>query len=253
MIEKKYCEKTYASAKNRFLKEILVSFFKREFPQLFGPVIRNKIADELLSLFEKFSPETQYLKPGQVFWVAIDKETRPDSPVRKFKPVVLSLVTEEDIRQLESGIRKSVITKQAVARMIRETYQQGAVLSNRDLSLLALKTPAQLSRLRRDYEKEHDVVLPHSGVIFDMGTTLTHKDAIVRKVVIEKKDPSVAAREINHSQKSADRYLNDYSRVATVYEYNKDPLYIHHVTGIANHVVKQYIEIIKNETSQPNT
>ena len=100
--------------------------------------------------------------------------------------------------------------------MIREAYQQGAVLSTRDLSLLLVSGAAYLSQLRIEYEKEHKTILPHTGVIHDMGTTLTHKRIIIYKHVVEKKDPSIVARETNHSQLAVDKYLKDYNRVKTL-------------------------------------
>ena len=35
------------------LNQELINFFAREFPKFFGPVIRERIADELIDLFEK--------------------------------------------------------------------------------------------------------------------------------------------------------------------------------------------------------
>jgi len=249
MIRKPDCQKQYASAKGRFLKPILVRFFRRELPKIFGPVLSDRIADAIISIFEEFSPSKDRLQPGQVLWSAIDKTTRPDALNRKYKAVVLSLVTEEDTTQLANGVKPSVIASKAVARMYRESYEQGAVLSNRDLSLLLLRSTAAVTILRQRYEKQNDCVLPHSGVIFDMGPCISHKNTIIKKVIMEKKDPSIVAKETNHSQRSVDRYLNDYHRIKTVYEFNQDLSYIHYVTGIAKNVVKQYITTLKNENT----
>jgi hypothetical protein len=247
MITKSYSVKRYSSAKERFLKSVIMAFFHNEFPKLFGPIIRAKLADELISLFENNCPEINRLKPGQLLWNALDKNTRGDSPNRKFVPVVLSIVTQEDVKQLEQGIKPSDIVKNAVARIINEAYEQGGILSTRDLALISLRTNSNVSHIRLKYEKEHDCILPHTGALHDMGSTITHKTTIINKVIIQKKDPSVAARETNHSQRAVDRYLKDYNRVKTVYEHNQDITFIHQVTGIAKHVVKQYINIIKNE------
>lgn len=254
MISRTYSEKRYNSAKGRFLKPVIMKFFQKEFPQLFGPIVRERIAEELIAIFENFSPETSRLKPGQLFWIALDKNTRADSPNCQYKPVIISLITPEDIEQLEKGVKPSVVTKNTIARMYNEVYQQGAILSTRDVSLLTLRNDSYVSRIRLNYEKEHDCILPHTGALHDMGSTITHKAAIVKKVVFEKKDPSIAANEINHSQIAADHYLKDYHRVKTVFEHNQDVDYIHHVTGIAKHVVKQYIEILQIEkTLSQNT
>ncbi len=247
MIEKSYSVKHYSSAKSRFLKPIIMNFFRQEFPKLFGPVIRAKLADELIDLFEKNCPEVKRLKPGQLLWNALDKNTRGDSPNRKYVPVILSMVTPEDILKLEKGIRPRIIAMNSIARIIKEAYAQGGILSTRDISLLTLRDISEISRIRSSYEKEHQEILPHTGALHDMGSTITHKTAIIKKIVQQKKDPALAARETNHSQRAVDHYLKDYNRVKTIYEQNRDISFINLVTGISPCVIKQYINIIENE------
>ena len=238
--------KRYNAAKHRFLRPVLINFFAREFPKFFGPVMRERIADELIKLFEETAPETSRIKPGQILWNALDKNTRGDSPNRRYVPVVLSVITENDVEQLAKGITMSVVANNAIARMIKEAYEQGGVLSSRDLGLLTLRTPSYVSKKRLEYEKENQCLLPHTGLLHDMGSCISHKTTIIRKVLVEKKDPADVARECNHSQRAVDRYLKDFHRVKTAYKQNQDNNYVHIVTGIAKHVVKQYIEMINH-------
>jgi hypothetical protein len=238
--------KHYSSAHDRFLKPALVNFFAREFSGAFGPIVRENIADALIDLFNSLCPESSRLKPGQIVWNALDKRTRADSEKRRYKPVILSLVTDDEVSMFEKGTSVSNTRKNVMARMIREAFQQGAVLSTRDLSLLLVSNASYLSQLRIEYEKEHKTILPHTGVIHDMGTTLTHKRIIIYKHVVEKKDPSIVARETNHSQLAVDKYLKDFNRVKTLVNDNKDINFIHHTTNIARQVIKQYLQIINN-------
>jgi hypothetical protein len=247
MIKKADCIKRYSSAKQRFLRPAIISFFENELSNFFGPIIRERLADELISLFNKLSPETQRLKPGQLLWMALDKNTRGDSPKRRFVPTILSLITEEDVAELTRGVLPSVITRNTIARIICEAYEQGGVLSTRDIGLISLRESSHCSHLRLQWEKEHDATLPHTGVLHDMGSSISHKTSILYKIIIQKKDPAVVARESNHSQRAVDRYLKDYYRVKTIFELNSEPQYIHIVTGIAPHVVKQYINILIQE------
>jgi len=247
MIKEPDSVKRYRSAQQRFLKPIMMTFFARECPKLFGPIIREKLADELISLFEAVAPERSRLKHGQVLWMALDKNTRGDSPRRRFVPVVLTLISPGDVELLTQGVTMSQITKRAIARMIREAYDQGGILSSRDLGLLTLRQPARASDMRRQYEAEHDCTLPHTGALHDMGSCVSHKATIIRKAIFEKKDPAAVARECNHVQASVDRYLKDYHRVRTLYALGYDIEFIHLATQIARHVITQYIELIKQE------
>lgn len=241
------CIKRYHSAKARFLKPVIANFFARECPKLFGPVMREKIADELIKLFEALAPEISRLKPGQMLWNALDKNTRGDSPNRKYVPVVLSVICEQDIQLLTQGAHMSKITEKSIVRMIREAYQQGGILSSRDIGLITLRQPSWASSVRRRFEAQNDCTLPHTGALHDMGSTVSHKATIIRKVVLEKKDPSAVARQCNHTQAAVDRYLKDYHRVKTLYNLNHDVEFIHLTTQIAKHVIIEYIKIIDRE------
>lgn len=208
--------------------------------------MREKLAEELIGLFETLVPEASRIKPGQILWNALDQRTRGDSPNRKYVPVLLSLITEEDVARLVQDTPMSQITKTAIARMLREAYWQGGILSSRDLGLLTLRHPALVSRLRKAYEQEQGCTLPHTGTLHDMGSCISHKATIVHKVVVEKKDPVDVARECHHSQRAVDKYLKDFHRVNVSYAQNPSIDYVHTVTGISKHVVKQYLEIINH-------
>lgn len=244
MIQKPSSAKHYSSALDRFLKPALINFFEREFHGMFGPIVRENIADALIGLFDSLCPETTRLKPGQLVWNALDKRTRADSPNRKYKPVILSLITEEDITRFIKNESISLIRQKVMARMLKEAIKQDAVLSTRDLSLILVSHSADLSHQRIMYETENKTILPHTGNVHDMGTTLTHKKIIIYKHVFEKKDPAVVARETNHSQMAVDRYLKDYFRVKTLVDDQKDINFIHHTTSLSKPLIKQYIQII---------
>ncbi len=239
--------KRYRSAKARFLKPVIMNFFAIECPRFFGPTIREKLADELIGIFEAVAPDRSRMKPGQVLWNALDKNTRGDSPRRRYVPVVLTLICEEDIEQLTQGIAMNKIAERSIARMIREAYEQGGILSSRDLGLITLRHGSWASIMRKRYETQHQCILPHTGALHDMGTCVSHKSLVIRKAILEKKDPAQVARECNHSQAAVDRYLKDYHRVKTLYRLDQDVDFIHLATQIAKHVIKQYIALIKKE------
>ncbi len=251
MIRQPDSVKRYSSAKERFFKPAIMNFFARECPRFFGPVLREKIADELLSLFESVSPESSRLKPGQILWNSLDQNTRGDSPKRKYVPVILTIISEEDVQLLVEGVQMSTIAENAVARMIREAYSQGGILSSRDLGLITLRHPTDTSSIRKRFEEHHGCTLPHTGALHDMGSAVSHKTIIVRKVILEKKDPAAVARETNHSQAAVDHYLKDYHRVKMLHNLNHDVEFINLATQIAKHVIVQYLNIIKKEQDSP--
>lgn len=236
----------YRTAHDRFLKPAIINFFTREFSGYFGPIVRENIAEALIDLFEKNVPTKDRVKHGQILWNALDKNTRADSPDRRYVPVVLSLVTDKDIALFEKKEPTKNVRKQVIARIIREAYNQGGILSMRDISLILSTNAGRVSSQRIEYETENKTVLPHTGVIHDMGSTITHKVQIVYKHVVEKKSTHIVARETNHSQKAVDHYINDYHRVKALVDDKKDINFIHLATKIAKPVIVQYQNIINN-------
>ena len=168
--------------------------------------------------------------------------------------MVLTLVNSNDAEQLATGTPMSEIAQQSIARMCREAFEQGALLSMRDIGLLVWRSNSAISVIRKKWEVNQQTSLPHIGSIQDFGTCISHKTTIIRKVIYEGKDPRRAADETKHSQRAVDRYLKDFHRVKTCYEHMPDVDFITRTTGLSKHLVKQYVNIIKeNEKSIEKT
>ena len=236
--------KRYSSAHKRFLKPVIENFFKTELAKSFGPSVRSFIADELIKIFQGNNRDINTLKPGQVLWNAVHKNTKADSHNMKLVPVVLTLVSDDDISKLENGLKVTEHRQNVVARILDEAYSQDALLSMRDVSLLLAIDSSYASKIRKEYEEKHSVNLPHPGNLQDMGSCITHKYQIIYKCVVEKKDPIIAAKETNHTIMAVDRYLKDFNRVKTLYLDDKDEIYIHLVTQLSLNLIAQYVNII---------
>ena len=244
--------KQYSSAHKRFFKPAIENFFKTEFTKSFGPNVRSFIADELIKIFQENNRDINSLKPGQVLWNAIHKDTRADSKNMKLVSVILTLVNDDDIFNLKNGLKAHLHRQNVVARMLKEAHAQDALLSMRDVSLLLAISYPTASNTRKKYEEIHNVILPHPGSLQDMGSCLTHKYQIIYKCVVEKKDPIIAAKETNHTIMAVDRYLKDFNRVKTLYLDNKDENYIHLVTKLSLHLIAQYVDIINQYIKERN-
>lgn len=235
----------YYRALERFPKQALVQYILREYPNFGGPIVVGQFVDMLLNkVFEFYRPK-ELVGPGQMLWYALDKETRIMSQRVNYKPVILTIVSPEDIERHCANQSQAVVSSEVVGRLCLEAYQQGAVLSMRDLSLILSYDSSHVSCLRQGYERRHTVVLPHQGSCHDMGGTISHKELILRKVILEGKDPAVVAREVNHSQSAVDHYLIDYNRVLWCYEHGMNLEEIVLITALSRRLVKSYVSIIE--------
>lgn len=252
MISQPQAQKHFGSAVKRFLQSSIERFLDREFPRTFGPVIRQKMAEKIVDLVDQQLPPKDFLRPGQCIWNAVSITTRPDSPKCQLVPVILTLVDSSDAEQLARGTHMSAIAGQSIARICREAFEQGALLSMRDIGLLVWRSNAAISSLREKWEADQKTTLPHVGTIQDFGTCISHKTSIIRKVVYEGKDPRRVADGTKHTQRAVDRYLKDFHRVRICYEHSPDIEFVTRTTGLSKHLVNQYVSIIK-DNEKPNT
>ena len=251
MIPAPVCVKHFASARKRFLQSSIERFLDLEFPKTFGPLIRSKMAQEIVALVDRQLPAKDHLRPGQCVWNAVSLRTRPDHPQCQLVPVVLTLVDDSDVEQLAQATPMPQIAQKAIARMTREAFQQGALLSMRDIGLLVWRSNSTISTLRQAWETRQGTHLPHVGNLQDFGTCISHKTTIIRKVVYEGKDPLRVSDETKHSQWAVDRYLKDFYRVRTCYQHNPDLDFITRTTGLSKYLVNQYVEIITQNEKKP--
>ena len=241
-----YAEKHYKSAYSRTFESVLDRFLKKNIPQIGGPELRKLFGKKLIELFDEYLLTKDRLKPGQMLWVAVDKNTRADSKNVKFIPTILTLVDESDIDDLVKGKSNGYPSRQfpqTIARLCREAFQQGALLSMRDLALIFKRFSADISTIRKKYEDKNGVILPTPSTLQDMGSGVTHKIMILQKILIEKKDMAKVRSETQHTQYAIDRYLKDYHRIEMLLQDKKSTEYISKVTNLSPFLIKQYKNI----------
>jgi hypothetical protein len=122
------------------IKSVLCRLLQAEFPGLFGPLISHLFADKINEMYTRFHPSRKNFTIGQTLSVGVAANDPPtcnrcieDSDL---VPVVLDLVTDRDIDEtIAIGLRPQVRSKKVI-RLVREAYEQGADLSQADVSLL---------------------------------------------------------------------------------------------------------------------
>lgn len=243
-----YAQKHYASAHKHLLTSALDRLFQQNVPLLGGPELRMLLIEKILDLYNTHTVDTKHLKPGQMLWVGVDKNTRADSSKVRYRPVVLTLVNAQEIDDLvNDSITPAQQLPATTARILKEAHAQGALLSMRDLALIFKRVPSDMSNIRSRYETKTKEILPTPATLQDMGSGITHKALILRKILVEKKDMAKVRSETSHSQQAIDRYLKSYRRVAMLLDDKKSILYIAQVTGLSPFLILQY-ERIYNDT-----
>ena len=188
------------------------------------------------------------VKKGQILWQAVAKNETSSygksMSDTKTVPVVLTLVSDEDINMRIKGTSLTQIRKNVTERIMKEADEQRGTLSQTDIALLLDISRASVGKYIREIQKEKGIILPYRGTIHDMGPTVTHKREIVRLKLQKMSTPEIARR-TNHSEKAVDRYINDYERVARI-SGSFEPIDIAYITNLSESLVIEYLDL-KNE------
>lgn len=236
--------------KKRSLPDLLVHKFLTEYGYDHGPVIARAIVDDILATIQQCYPER--VPPKTVVWLAVRRESRGQRKgleVTDLIPVKLLMVTESEVKLLTDALlRRSRQARRAFnrarfARWCFESYEQGGVLTQLDLSLLSGLSTNYISHTLREYEAETGAIVPTRGTVHDIGPSVTHKAEVIRRW-LRHESPSQIARALNHSQDSVDRYIADFQKVRTLAQ-KFPPADLPTLTGLTASVVRQYLVLLR--------
>jgi hypothetical protein len=195
----------------------LNSFMAAECPQLGGLRTRQTLVGAIAEIVHAHFPSTSHLGQGQIRWTAIHKDEKSSYgktiSQSQLTPVVLDLLPTGEIAARSEGAKLRDVKKEAVARLLTQAYEQSGVLTNAEVALLLKLSPGTVGTYRREWEKEHEKLLPTRGSIHDMGPTLTHKKIILQKLIFEGKTVETVCRETDHSPEAVHRYATNFKQV----------------------------------------
>ena len=239
-----YCPQMYKS-----FEGALESFFAEQCPQIGGQLSRHVLVNTISQMVSKFFPETSHLKQGQTVWTTVDRRETSSygKPIRRteLRPVVLDLVGIRDAADIAGGKKLREIKKEALARLCVQAYEQNGCLSGAELAILLKLSIATISKYIKEWEIEHNTVVPRRGSIHDIGPTLTHKKIIIKKLFIEQKSVQQTSRETYHSPQAIQRYISMFRQVMLCTQKGMDTQQIAFATGRTKRLVREYEQIIE--------
>jgi predicted transcriptional regulator len=208
---------TYGPMQQKNFTGALGAFFAQECPQLGGKRTRQVLVQSIVEIVHQFFPETSHLRPGQIQWTTVDRAEKASYGKRasecRLTSVVLDLVRTEDIAQRAAGKKLRQIKKEATARLFEQAYEQGGCMTNAELAILLKISAPTVSKYAREWEADHQQLLPRRGTIHDLGPTLTHKKQIIEKLFLEGKSVEQVQRETYHSPEAIHRYITAFKQV----------------------------------------
>jgi hypothetical protein len=239
--------KRFNPMKSKGLRKELSRTIRQHFPRVGGPRMSNLCADIVLEIVHKHLHPREHLHHGQLLWLGFDIDDPPSrnktSENVRLVPLVLDVCTEEDIDAQLDRVPAPERDLRRCIRLLHQAYEQGALLSNVDLSFILGVAEPRVGHLLAAHEREHNLVLPRRATIHDVGSGVTHKRIICAKRFLEGKTSDVIARETHHSITAVDRYLGMFDRVRFCRRQQLTSQQIANALGCTERLVVEYLAI----------
>lgn len=240
---------TYDASDRKTFKSALCHLLQTEFPGVFGPTITQLFSEKINELFERFHPPRERFRVGQVLWVAVAVDDPPARNKRiedtRLVPIILDLVTASDIDEaIATGLRTETRSKK-VLRLFHQAFEQGAVLSYPDVSLLMHLQTSTISRIVLTHETDTGETIPRRGTVHDMGRSISHKRVICYKRLVEQKPTSHVARETFHDPEEVEYYVQCLRRIKLCSDSGMHVDDIVRATSHSKSLVNEYLDLIE--------
>lgn len=181
-------------------------------------------------------------KEGHILFTAVLADEPAGKPLIKCKTKQIRLeVYPTELIELSYKDLKAY-AKLMVQRLCWQALEQGCTLTQEDLSRLLHCSVSRTRRFLAEYRKQ-DVFIPTRGNYSDIGPGVSHKSEAVKRY-LKGSTVTEIARQMAHSPKSVERYLNDFSLVMTAYvNEHYSPLRISQMMRFSERLAKEYVEL----------
>lgn len=192
------------------------------------------------------------LSTGEIAYEAVAATEPAGKHIRLTRKVTVKLRLIEfntDLQALASyglaGLRRH-----RIARITRQAYDQGALLSYEDLAMILTTSPATVKRDVYFLRHQGKFIMTR-GTKHDMGPGLSHK-TIILDLYLKNYTFSEIELKTNHSENSVKRYLADFVQVAILHRENFSPNQIRLIAKKSDRLVREYIQLYQTYQKQDN-
>lgn len=212
------------------------------------------IAEAFYSQFDLYFREHANVKlsSGEVAYEAVAADEPAGKHIRLTRKVTVRLKLLDFNTDLEvlASFGLPGLRRHRLARLTRQAYDQGALLSYEDLAMLLTTSP---STVRRDvYHLRHEgQFILTRGMKHDMGPGLSHK-SIILDLYFKGYTFTQIEKQTNHSETSVKRYLTDFIQVASLKRQQFSATQIRRITQKSERLVREYLQLYDSYAKQDN-
>jgi len=184
------------------------------------------------------------MQPGQIVWRAIDEKEPAGKPLSQcqFKTIRLTYLALKEDMEVVRRYGHSAKRGQQCMRIATEAAEQGALLTQEDLAAIL---DSDVKTIRTDikrYQQKYGILIPTRGNRKDIGPGVTHREKAV-ELYLQGKDQVAVARDLQHSLKAVERYIQTFCRVVFCQGQLKNTLKTALVVGVSVASVNRYLNL----------
>jgi len=214
------------------------------------PIIADSFYQQFSLYFEEHA--NVKLSSGEIAYEAVHASEPAGKHIRLTRKVTVRLKLidlNSDIEAL-ANYGLAGLRRHRLARITREAYDQGALLSYEDLAMILTTSPATI---RRDVGllRKAGMFIMTRGTKHDMGPGLSHKTIII-DLYFNGYTFSEIEQKTNHSETSVKRYLTDFVQIASLYKQNFSHQQIRIIAKKSDRIVREYIQLYQTFDKQDN-
>jgi hypothetical protein len=241
-------KRTFSPLQDKEIESVLLRLFVDEFGYENKVVFAQAMIQRILKTLAAFMKPRSLFKPDQLLWMAVANDGKKHAGQRMKDipqvPVVLDLITQEDLQALAAGRKYIDVRRQRTARLLDQAFAQGGVLSQSDLASMILVSNDSIGEDIRHFQKKEHRLLPYRGTIHDLGRTLTHKVEIIRLFEQGYLESDICTMlSPAHNLSSVERYVQRYKNILKLLMRGFSPLEISGILSISTSLVVAYVEI----------
>lgn len=242
-------QETFSPMRDKTLKNVLRHQFVTEFGYENKVIFAEAMIERIMQTVNTFTKPTAMLKPGQMLWMAVPNDGRKHTKKRMRDtpqvPVVLDLVTDDELAALAEGTAYDITRRRRQTRLLDQAIAQGGVLAQSDLAAITLRHRKQIGRDIAAYQKRNGRILPYRGSVQDVGATLTHKVEVIRLLEAGFLEPEICQKLIiPHDLTAVENYVQTYKNVLKLLDRGFTPTDVAGILAISKRLVDSYVEIV---------
>ena len=242
-------QETFSPLQDKTIHHVLCQLFITEFGYDNKVLFAEAMIDRILETIQAFTHPASLLRPGQMLWMAVAHDGRKHAYQRMRDtpqvPVILDLVTTDELQALSNGQDYPSIRRNRHARLLDQALAQKGVLARGDLAAFTLTSPAQVSTDIKRVQQTESRLLPYRGSVQDLGATFSHRAEVARLLEAGYIEPDIC-RMLSpaHNLRAVENYAQTYKNVLKLLDRDFALSEISGILSIGPRLVNAYLEIV---------